>query len=172
MSNKEDKNNEFLLGAIVTGASALVGGIVGYLLATKNVVIELPKEVNHNINIQKEVLEIDRAMTLDRKIEIIHEKIHSNNPIEVQGAIIVLFSELEKMINLLIIKSKHVPKLNLQKRISQLFELKVIDNIEQHLLKKIVPMRNNLVHGKEEELKRDDIYGCEKIITEFLHSHK
>lgn len=172
MSNSDNKNDDFVIGAIVTGVSALVGGIVGYLLATKNITIELPKDINDNINIQKQVIEIDKCDTLEQKVEAIHKKIHSNNWIEIQGAIIVLFAELEKLINSLILKSKNIPKLNLPKRLNQLYELKIIDEVEHNILNKIIPTRNNLVHGKAEDVNKDDIYGCEKIITDFIIKYK
>lgn len=171
MSNTEKEKSQFIVGAVVAGAAALVGGIIGYLLSAKNIIFNISEVINNNPKVQEEVEWIDKFSDLKSKLGVIKKRVRSSNWIEVQGAIIVLFAELEKTINDMIKKRNKMPKASFIKKINQAFELNLINEIENDLLKKTIPIRNYLVHGSYDQVKNEDIIGCEKIVSEFLLDH-
>lgn len=168
MSNKKDDDSPLLIGAAIAGTSALIGGIIGYFLSTKNVVINIGKSIDENVKLKEEIERIDKHEKLEIKLRIIKQKINSENWVEVQGAVIVLFAELEKYLTDNILKKKQIVKVSFVKKINQAFDLSIITELECNVLKRTIPVRNSLVHGSYEKVQKNDIIGCEIIISDFL----
>ena len=128
------------------------------------------EEVN---DIKNTVAVIYNENTLKDRLEIIKNKINSNKDTEIYGAILYLFSELEKFIDIMF--KKYCPNIWLtdednkfRNKVKELEKKNIISFEESYLLNHIYQKRNFLSHGKFEKVNKDDIEQCFKIIYNFM----
>jgi len=171
-----NSNKTPIIVGVVGAATAIVGGVVGYNIAKSKLKKEY-KESLHEYLIPKSLLSIivDIHKNSDVKLKMIEidKKINSNNWIEIHGAILACFSEFEfTLTQLCLSKIPDIkPKDNYHKKIGQLNHHNIISPSEYDILKKLGDIRNNLVHGKYENVEMNDIKGSFYIINEFIDNH-
>lgn len=171
-TNDIKKRNEDIVKTVGTIAASLLSGFVGYKIA-ENVVNRNNNELKMPENVKLKYNEIHRITDIHKKLEVIELYINNDDWINQYGAILVLFSELELFFDILI--ENHIQKNNkrksFRKKIGYLKGERIIENMDYYLLEKIVDTRNQLVHGKYEDIKDEDIKGAYIIIKEFINKY-
>jgi len=165
-----------IIAGVVGAATAVVGGVVGYNIAKSKLQKEYKESLHEYLipkNLLSVIINIHKNSDVKVKMNDINNKINSDNWVDIHGAILTCFSELEfTLTKICLLKIPDVkPKDNYHKKIGQLNHHNIISSSEYDVLKKLGDVRNNLVHGKYEIVSLDDIKGAFYIINEFINNH-
>jgi len=150
--------------------------ILGSFIFGLNIIEIFTKWFNNNQfnDLNNTINEINNEKTLRDRLELIKNKIDNNNKIEVYGAILYLFSELERFVDIMFKKycSNKLAldeNINFRDKVRELENCNIISFKESNLLRyEIYPKRNLISHGKYDEVTKEDINLCFNIINNFI----
>ncbi|MDR2193538.1 MAG: hypothetical protein LBP19_03600 [Treponema sp.] len=120
---------------------------------------------------QEIIIDIEKRADLTEKLRHIKRRIESDNAIDVYGGILILFSELEKFIDVMYttyIRGYNKPETCKEKIYA--LELKgIISSVESDILRnKIYPKRNLISHGNYQQVDKRDVRACYDGISQFI----
>lgn len=173
---KENKKQSAVAVAIGSIGLALASALLGFEFGRRSVAhlamrgsqIHAPKEIQSRFNA------INRETDIHHKMEVIGAHVTSNDWLDRLGGILVCLSELELFLEQAVLladnRRRQAPR-NYFKRVSLLRAKGYLNPVEYDLLRKISPVRNDLVHGRYSKVIDEDIVAVYHVIKTLFENH-
>lgn len=115
-----------------------------------------------------------KRRALDEKLQNIKWRIDAGNETDIYGAILILFSEMEKFIDALSKRflDDYYRHSSFREKVSALQNKNIITNFESDTLRNtIYPKRNLISHGNYSNVNKAEVLQCYDFISQFMKKY-
>lgn len=118
--------------------------------------------------------DFEKRRAIDEKLQNIKWRIDAGNETDIYGAILILFSEMEKFIDALSKKflDYYYQQHNFRDKVHALQNKMIITNFESDTLRNtIYPKRNLISHGNYNNVNKAEVLQCYDFISQFMKKY-
>ncbi|MDR2494692.1 MAG: hypothetical protein LBD24_05650 [Spirochaetaceae bacterium] len=151
----------------------LMGGLLGGMVLGFNMAQLLDGNSEYQRKIQRIFVDYEKEKDIKTRLRNIRQNIESANEVAVYGGILLLFSELERVVGLL--HTKYISRLNtplsFTEKVLGLENRCVISSVEAGVLREIYKKRNVISHGKYQQVDKRDVLACYELASQFINKY-